>query len=122
MLGVGWRIVSPFPVVLDDDLADWFASIDGVVSVVDPAAPDDPNTRRWFDSHGRHAVLQRPDFHDGAAPATDVELARLLVRLRAARGFPHENRQHRRTPPASSSTTTAPSTSPSRPADTDPTR
>ncbi|MCB0965715.1 MAG: bifunctional 3-(3-hydroxy-phenyl)propionate/3-hydroxycinnamic acid hydroxylase [Ilumatobacter sp.] len=84
VLGVGWRIVSPFPVVLDDDLADWFASIDGVVSVVDPAAPDDPNTRRWFDSHGRHAVLQRPDFHVYGTAATDVELARLLVRLRAA--------------------------------------
>lgn len=83
VVGVGWRIVTPFAVDLDGPTSDWFSSIGGAVIVVDPIDPTSPDTSRWFASHGPIAVLQRPDFHVYGTAADAEALALLLARLRS---------------------------------------
>jgi hypothetical protein len=81
VVGVGWRLVTvdPAGAPLDDDLAAWFASIDGAVVHLD--APDEWQAR-WFAHHGVTHALQRPDFALYGSATTPADAAALVARLR----------------------------------------
>lgn len=83
--GVGWRLVTDLGDPSDDDTGRWFASIGGRVIELDQP---DATYQRWFDDHGTHYALQRPDF-SLFGTATDADGAqRLLTRLRGALQHP----------------------------------
>jgi len=77
--GVGWRLVTVDAVDLDAALVGWFGSIGGAVVDVTGAAKD---LAAWFESHGVHWAVQRPDFHLFGAAADPSGAAELLAELR----------------------------------------
>lgn len=77
--GAGWRLITDDPDIdaLPSDVTDWLTSIGGVVvAVVGGTAPE---LSRWFEDHGVHWALQRPDFHLFGT-AGDASAAAALVR------------------------------------------
>jgi len=86
-VGAGWRLVTNGPVSLDDDVAAWFRSVDGVVvSIGGPDGFEDVDGAygRWFRTHGVVAVLQRPDFMVFGSATVPAETTALVGALRAA--------------------------------------
>jgi 2-polyprenyl-6-methoxyphenol hydroxylase-like FAD-dependent oxidoreductase len=97
VVGAGWRLVTPSPVVADAasagalpaDLAAWFADLGGRVVAVPPDVDVDGTYAAWFAGHGASAALQRPDFrvYGTAGPGPDAVPA-LLADLRATLAGP----------------------------------
>jgi 2-polyprenyl-6-methoxyphenol hydroxylase-like FAD-dependent oxidoreductase len=86
-VGAGWRLVTNGPVALDRDLADWFASIGGVVVTVGgPAGVHDVggDYGRWFAEHSVVAALQRPDFVLFGTAEYEAGTAELVGALRVS--------------------------------------
>jgi 3-(3-hydroxy-phenyl)propionate hydroxylase len=74
--------------VIDEDLAEWFAGVGGMVAPIDcgPGSMVDVEDayRKWFADHGVVAVLQRPDFAVYGTATRESEIPDLLRSLRAA--------------------------------------
>jgi flavoprotein hydroxylase len=88
-VGAGWRLVTHGTVAVDAALADWFASIGGLVVALDgePGLVDvDGTYGRWFAVNGVNAALQRPDFalFGTATEPSDVEGLLRFLRARLA--------------------------------------
>ena len=88
VVGAGWRLVTLSHPVIDEDLAEWFAGIGGMVAPMDcgPGSMVDVEDayRKWFADHGVVAVLQRPDFAVYGTATQESEIPELLRSLRAA--------------------------------------
>lgn len=79
-----WLLVSRQGVAIDDELRDWFSTIDGKIVVLGEDAHDvDGTYSTWFDRVGCGIVLQRPDFH-AFATRSDGGANELLGLLQSA--------------------------------------